>query len=85
MSDRSKVNGQMKCNPWFSRLGLGLGLTTPPQKNLLLGNQDGGQDPHRLVAPVENKQKKKKTSYNSCISCNKGIQMHEFIIIIGFV
>jgi hypothetical protein len=28
-------------------------ITTTPQKNLLLWNYGGGQDPHRIVAPVK--------------------------------
>jgi hypothetical protein len=34
---------------------LGVELTTPPQKNVLLRNHGGGQDPHRVVAPVKKK------------------------------
>jgi hypothetical protein len=33
--------------------GLSVGLTIPPRKNLLLRNHGGGQDPHRVVAPVK--------------------------------
>jgi hypothetical protein len=32
-----------------------VGLMTPPRKNLLLGDQRGCQDPHRVVAPVKKK------------------------------
>jgi hypothetical protein len=35
---------------------LGVGLMTTPQKHLLLWNHGGGgQDPHRVVAPVKKK------------------------------
>jgi hypothetical protein len=34
---------------------LGVGLTTPTWKNLLLGNLGGGQDPHNVVVPDKKK------------------------------
>jgi hypothetical protein len=35
-----------------------MGLTTPRQKNLMLGDHGGGQDPHGVVASVKKKKKK---------------------------
>jgi hypothetical protein len=35
--------------------GWGMGLTTPPQKNLLLRNHYRSQDSDRVVAPVKRK------------------------------
>jgi hypothetical protein len=51
MPDKSKS----RCQTRISRLGLGVGLTTPPGKNVLLRNHGGGQDPYRVVAPVTKK------------------------------
>jgi hypothetical protein len=58
MSNRSKGRGQTKCSPWSCRLGIG--LTTPPRKKLLLRNHGGHQDLHGVVATIEKKKKKKK-------------------------
>jgi hypothetical protein len=41
--------------------GLGVGLTTPPRKNLLLGNHGRGQDPLTVAGPL----KKKKKNYGT--------------------
>jgi hypothetical protein len=38
-------------------LGLGVGLITPTPKKLLLRNHGGGQNPHRVAAPVKKKYK----------------------------
>jgi hypothetical protein len=38
---------------------LGVGLTASPQKIFLLQNDGRGQDPHKVVAPVKEKKKKK--------------------------
>jgi hypothetical protein len=51
MPDRSKDRGQKKLSPWSSRLGVV--QTTLPQKNLLLQNHGGAQDPNRVAAPVK--------------------------------
>jgi hypothetical protein len=53
MPDRSKDMSQTKCSPWSSRLGVGHGATTPPQKNLLLRNHGKAQDPNRVAASVK--------------------------------
>jgi hypothetical protein len=53
--DWSKGGGQTECSPWSSRLAVGRGVTTPPRKMLLSRNHGGGQDPHRVVAPVKKK------------------------------
>jgi hypothetical protein len=53
MPDMSNGRGPTKCSPWSSRLRAGRGLTTAPRKYLLLRNREGGQDPHRDVAPVK--------------------------------
>jgi hypothetical protein len=37
---------------------LGVVLTTSPQKNFLLRNHGGGQDPHKVIAPVKEEEKK---------------------------
>jgi hypothetical protein len=55
MLDRSKGRGQTKCSPWFSRLRVGCGAKDPTQENLLFSNYGGGQDPHRVAAPVKKK------------------------------
>jgi hypothetical protein len=62
MPDRSKGRGQTKCSPWSSRLGVGRGtnnatpekctVTKPPEP---MEDHGGGQEPHRVVAPVEKK------------------------------
>jgi hypothetical protein len=42
---RSKDRGQTKCSPWSCRLGVGHGAN----------DHGGGQDSHRVVAPVKKK------------------------------
>lgn len=53
MRDRAKGRGQIKCNPWSCRLGVGCGVRTPTWKNFLLWNHEGDQDPHMVVAPLK--------------------------------
>jgi hypothetical protein len=55
MPDRSKGIGQTMCSPGPRGWELGVGLCTLPRKNLLLGNNGGGQEPFRVVAPVTEK------------------------------
>jgi hypothetical protein len=50
VSDRSKGKVQMKCSPWSSRLGLG--LTTPLRKKLLLWNLQR-KEPWRRPRPIQ--------------------------------
>jgi hypothetical protein len=66
MPDRSKGKGQMKCSPSSSKSVVELGTNDHTPKKLLLCNHGGGQDPHRVVAPVnkrdvEEEENKKKT------------------------
>jgi hypothetical protein len=84
MPDRSKDRGQTKCSPWSSRLGSGLRLTTPPQKNLWLRNLQRNhgrhKEPHRALEPIEKKKKNILSTRGSEISpfrpqyCSKGTQ-----------
>jgi hypothetical protein len=53
--DGSKGRGQNKWSPWSSRLGVQVGLRTPPRKNIVLGNHGGSQDPYNRVVPPVNK------------------------------
>jgi hypothetical protein len=59
MPDRSKGRGQTKCSPWSSRLGVRCGANnpTPGKINCYKTSEayGGGQDPHRVVAPVKKK------------------------------
>jgi hypothetical protein len=50
--DRSKGRGQTVV--WSPMLGVGRGASDSTTKNLLLRNRGGGQDSHRIVAPVNN-------------------------------
>jgi hypothetical protein len=51
MPDRSKVMIQTKRDTWSSRLGgLGVGLTTPPHKNIYETFKKGTNSPPRAVA-----------------------------------
>jgi hypothetical protein len=60
MPDRSKGRGQTKCSPWSSRLEVGRGANNPtPEKSTVTKppepmeeDHGGGQDPHRVLAPV---------------------------------
>jgi hypothetical protein len=38
MLDRSKARGQMKCNPWSSRLRVGRGANDPTQEKFAVTN-----------------------------------------------
>jgi hypothetical protein len=61
MPDRTKAMGQTKCRPWSSRLGVGRGSNNPtPEKSTVTKppepmeeDHGGGQDQHRVVAPVK--------------------------------
>jgi hypothetical protein len=59
ISDRLKCSAQMKYSPWSSRLGVERGANDPiPERITLTKPHGGGQDPHRVVAPVKKRKKK---------------------------
>jgi hypothetical protein len=61
MLDRKKGRGQTKCSPWSSKLDAGqeanntasekFTVTKPPEP--MEEGRGGGQDSHRVVAPVK--------------------------------
>jgi hypothetical protein len=61
LPDSSKGRGQTKCSPWSSKLGFGRGANDRiPEKFTVKKHphthkHEGGQDAHRIVAPIKNK------------------------------
>jgi hypothetical protein len=69
MPDRSKGMGQKKHSPWSSRLGVVRGANNPTLEEIYCygtsRGYEGGQDPHRIVAPVKKRFICKQKSKNS--------------------
>jgi hypothetical protein len=53
MQDRSKGRGQMKCSPWFSRLGVGREADSTQNKFAVTKPWRKPRLTHRVVAPVK--------------------------------
>jgi hypothetical protein len=67
LPSRSKGKGQTKPSPWSSRLGVGrVANKSTPEKSTIAKTPEpmvegcrGGQNPHRVVAPIKEMNKKK--------------------------
>jgi hypothetical protein len=55
MPERSKGRGQTNCSLWSSGLGVGRGANDPTPARFTVRNHGGGQNPHKVVAPVNKK------------------------------